>query len=238
MFEQLLIPRMNPAVTPEELASFARFDLPAQYDTSSPPLVTADYQMILEYINAATDFVEELTARATTSQTWLLTLDFFPGQQDPRSLMNYQMGYAYDWTPFWWYGSFPKDSIELIRRPVNPVSTTSPPIPLVVTYTDDNGIVQTMDSTTYTVFADKITLNVGEQWTNLISRRQDCIQIAYPCGYGDTADKVPSRLKMAIRFLAGWWYENRMPVATEPTTEVMFTINSLLGPFKMMRIPR
>src|ERR1700722_20387783 len=109
MYEQLLIPRMNPAVTPEELASFARFDLPDQYDTSSPPLITADYQMILDYIDAATDFVEELTARATTSQTWLLTLDFFPGQQDMRSLMNYQMGYAYDWTPFWWYGSFPED---------------------------------------------------------------------------------------------------------------------------------
>jgi uncharacterized phiE125 gp8 family phage protein len=148
------------------------------------------------------------------------------------------MGYAYDWTPFWWYGSFPKESIELIRRPVNAASTTSPPIPLVVVYTDDNGIVQTMDPTTYAVFADKITLNVGETWTNMISRRQDCIQIVYPCGYGDTANTVPTRLKMAIRFLAGWWYENRMPVATEPTTEVMFTVNALLGGFKLMRIPR
>src|ERR1700733_2226144 len=130
MFEQLLIPKMNVAVTPEELASFARFELPAEFDTASPPNVTADYTMILEYINAATDFVEELTARATTSQTWLLTLDFFPGQQDPRTLQNYEMGYAYDWTPFWWYGSFPKDSIELIRRPVNAASTSSPPVPV------------------------------------------------------------------------------------------------------------
>jgi hypothetical protein len=238
LFEQLITPRTNPAVTPEDLASFARFELPDQYDDASPPNVTADYQLILDYIDAATDAVEELTARATTSQTWLLTLDFFPGQSDPRTLLNYQMGYAYDWTPFWWFGAWPMDSIELIRRPVNPTSTTSPPIPLVVTYTDDNGVVQTLDPTTYTVFADKITLNVGESWPNMVSRRQDCVRIEYPCGYGDTADSVPSRLKLAIKFLAGWWWESRIPVCTEMTYEVLMTMSSLLGSFKLMRIPR
>jgi len=238
LFEQLVSPRTNPAVTPEELASFARFDCPAQFDTASPPNVTADYQAILDYIDAATDTVEQLTARATTSQRWLLTLDFFPGQQDPRQLLNYQMGYAYDWTPFWWFGAWPKDSIELIRRPVKDGSTESPPDPPVITYIDDNGDEQTLDPTTYEVFADKITLNVGVNWPNMISRRQDCVRIEYGAGYGDTADLVPSRLKMAIKFLAGWWYENRMPVGTEMTYEVMMTMSSLLGSFKMLRIPR
>jgi uncharacterized phiE125 gp8 family phage protein len=238
MFEQLVTPRANPVLTPEDLAAFGRWDVPTQYDSSSPPLVTPEYALILEYIESATDYIEQMAAVATTSQRWLLTLDFFPGQQDPRQLLNYQLGYAYDWTPFWWFGTWPKESIELIRRPVIDGSLDSPPDALTVTYFDDSGVEQTLDPTTYEVFANKITLLVGSAWPDMISRRQDCIRIEYPCGYGDDASDVPPRLRTAIRFLANWWYENRLPVGVEPTSEVLLTLSSLLGPFKMMRIPR
>jgi hypothetical protein len=180
-----------------------------------------------------------MCALATTSQTWLLTLDFFPGQQDPRSLLGmYELSYTYNVPPFWWFGGWTKDSIELIRRPVQDGSLASPPDTVVVEYIDANGDLQTFDPFNYEVFADKITLNVGAAWPNIISRRQDCVRITYPAGYGDTPDTVPSRLKTAIKFLAGWYYENRIPVSTEPTQEVCLTLSSLLGPFKLMRIPR
>ena len=85
---------------------------------SSPPNLTEDYALLQEMIEAATDAVETLAAVACINEEMLLTFDFFPGQQDPRQLYNYQIGYAYDWTPWWWYGFPTADSIELVRRPV------------------------------------------------------------------------------------------------------------------------
>ena len=60
MYERILTPRTTPIVTPEQLASFGRFDLPQQYVYgSSPAVLTADYANLLLYIDAATDEVEQ-----------------------------------------------------------------------------------------------------------------------------------------------------------------------------------
>jgi hypothetical protein len=235
MYEQLLVPRSSPVVTPEQLASFSRFDLPVQYSTSSPPLLTADYQMILTMIEAASDAVSQLAGVSMCQETWLLTFDFFPGTQDPRQLYNYQLGWGYSWVPFWWYGFPVTDSIEFIRRPL--MSGGSPPLAPIVNYDDPFGNPQVMDPTLYTVRANKITL-VPANWWPPTSRLEDCIRIQYTAGYSVDASLVPSRLQMAVLFLAGWWYENRLLAGTEPTKEVMFTLCSLIQPFKTMRIPR
>lgn len=237
MFEKILTPRATPVITPEQLASFARFDLPTQYDTSSPPNVTEDYQFLLDSIEAATDHVETLAAQACITEELLLTFDFFPGQQDPRQLYNYQLGYAYDWTPWWWFGFPTADSIELVRRPVQDGSTASPPT-LLVQYMDVDGTLQTFDPSNYEVFADKITLLPGCLWPRTAARRQDVVRITYPAGYGDTPDCVPAKLRQAIKFLAAHFYENRVPVGTEPTSEVEDTLSEMLYSFRSMRIPR
>ena len=235
MYEHLLNPRSSPVVTPEQLASFSRFDLPQQYDGSSPPLITADYQTILTFIDAASDAVEQMAAVSCCQETWLWTLDFFPGTADPRQLYNYQLAWGYNWIPFWW-GGFPvTDSIEFIRRPL--MAGGSPPLGPVVTYDDPSGNPQVLDPTLYTVRANKITLIPGNYWP-ATSRLEDCIRIQYVAGYSVDASLVPSRLQMAVLFLSGWWYENRLPVGTEPTKEVMFTLSSLVAPFRMLRIPR
>src|ERR1700729_2353951 len=106
MYEQLLVPRSSPVVTPEQLASFSRFDLPTQYDTSSPPSLSTDYQMILTFIDAASDAVEQMAAVSCCQETWMWTLDCFPGTADPRQLYNYQLSWGYNWIPFSW-GGFP-----------------------------------------------------------------------------------------------------------------------------------
>ncbi len=240
MYQQILIKRATPVVTPAELAAFSRFDLPDQYDTSSPPNISVDWALLEEYIESATDAVETMAAVACISEEILLTFDFFPGQQDPRQLYNYQIGYAYDWTPWWWFGFPTADSIELVRRPVQDGTAGSPPThpAPVLEYMDINGVIQTVDPTTYDVFANKITLLPGAFWPRAAARRQDVIRATYWCGYGETPDAVPSKLKTAIKYLAGWWYEMRVPVGTEPTSEVMFTLNSLLAEFRSGRIPR
>jgi len=240
MYQEILTPRSTPVITPEQLAAFGRFDVPDEYDTSSPPNVTEDYQYLLDSIEAATDAVETLAAVACISEEILLTFDFFPGQQDPRQLYNYQIGYAYDWTPWWWYGFPSADSIELVRRPVLDGTAGSPPAhpAPVVTYMDVDGDMQTMDPTIYDVFANKITLLPGEFWPRAAARRQDVIRVDYWCGYSETPEGVPAKLRQAIKFLANWWHENRLAVGTEPTTEVMFTLNSLLAEYRSVRIPR
>jgi uncharacterized phiE125 gp8 family phage protein len=235
VFEQITTQRLNPVITPADLASFARFDLPEQYTSTSPLVLNPDYTLLQTFIEAASDQVEQLAATAMITEGVLLTFDFFPGQADPRQMYNYQLGYAYDQAPWWWYGFPTKDSIELVRRPVQ--SSVSPLVVPVVTYNDANGVLQTFDPSNYTVTCNKITLKVGSAWP-LTDRRQDCIQINYTAGYGATADKVPSKLKLAVMFLAGHFYENRSVVTVEPTSEVHMTLCSLLSSYRSFRIPR
>lgn len=239
MFQQILVPRSAPVVTVEEACTFARVDVPEQYDnTISPPVITQDYALIEAFIDAATDQVETLAATATTNQRVLLTMDFFPDQRDPRVLYDYELSYAYNWTPWWWFGAWTKDSIDLVRRPVHVGSEDSPAAPPIVTYIDDNGIEQTFDSANYTVFANRITLNANCQWPYQTSRRKDCVRVEYSCGYGNTANSVPSRLKLAIQFLAGHFIDNRAIASVEPTSEIYMTLMALLSSYRSYRVPR
>jgi hypothetical protein len=225
MYQSITTPRATPVITPEQLAAFGRFDCPQ----SSP--VTVDYTLLQTFIEAASDEVESLAAVAMVTETVEETYDNFPGQTDPRNLLNYQLGYGYNQAPWWWFGFPTKDSIELVRRPVQ--FSTSPAVAPVVTYFDTNGALQTLDPTTYTVACDKITLNVGSTWP-LTDRRQDCVQISYVAGYST----VPARLTLATMFLANHYYENRTIVTIEPTSEVYMTLLSLLSSFRSYRIPR
>src|SRR6266481_33973 len=101
MYELIKTPRTAPVITPEQLAAFGRFDVPQ----SSP--VSQDYQLLQLFIAAATDQVETCAAQACLNEQVLLTFDFFPNQQDPRNFLNYQLSYAYNITPWWWFG-FPQ----------------------------------------------------------------------------------------------------------------------------------
>ena len=235
MFEQILIPRATPVVTPAQLASFGRFDLPPQYLSTSPLVDNPDYDMLVLFINAATDQVEQMSATAMINETLLLTLDFFPGTQDPRAMLDYQLGRAYEWMIWYWQGLWTKDSIELVRRPV--YTSLSPLVQPVVTYNDVNGVSQTFASSNYQVLANKITLNVGCWWP-LTDRRQDCIQIQYEAGYGLTPASVPAQLQLAVLYLAANFYEQRCITTVEPTSEVYQTLTSLLASYRSCRIPR
>jgi hypothetical protein len=238
MYEKIITKRVNPVVTVPQLAAFGRFDVPQHYVTgSSPQVETDDWALLETFIEAATDEIENTAATACLNEEILLTFDFFPGQQDPRSLLNYELSYAFNVTPWWWYGFPTKDSIELVRRPVI-VPSGSPVVnPVTVQYVDPNGATQTLNPTTYTVGFDKITLIPGNSWP-LTDMRQDCIQITYSAGYHATdSTQVPARLRMAIMFLAAHFWENRSIVSIEPTSEIHMTLCRMLSSFRSMRIP-
>jgi uncharacterized phiE125 gp8 family phage protein len=229
MYQAITTPRSQPVVTPEQLASFGRFDLPQQYVYGSTTQLTDDYQMLLTFIEAATDEIEDMAAQACLQESIVETYDYFPGQSDPRQEML-ALNYAY-LSIWWWYGFPTLDSIELVRRPV--LSTPAP----VVTYYDTTGTLQTLDPTLYTVKYNKICLNVGQTWP-ITDRRQDCIQINYSAGYSATdPTQVPARLIMAILYLANHFYNVRQVISVETTTEVGMTLTRMLRTFRSMRIP-
>ena len=109
--------------------------------------------------------------------------------------------------------------------------------PLIVTYYDQNGILQTWNTTNYFVQYDKICLTVGNWWP-LTDRRQDCIQISYWAGETTTPDNVGARLQMAIMFLANHFWENRSIISVEPTSEVGLTLCRMLSSYRSYRIAR
>ena len=238
MYESIITSRTQPVVTPAQLASFGRFDMPQMYEYGSTSVYTADYQMLLMYIDAATTVVEDMAATACLTEQVLLTLDFFPGQGDLRQ-MYLNMNYAYFASPWWYLGGNPSmDSIELVRRPVVVPSGSPITNAVTVTYNDVNGVQQTLDPSTYTVFANKITLNVGSVWP-MTDRRQDCVQITYWAGYSLTdLTQVPSPLILAILYLAAHFYSVRQIVSVEPTTEVGLTLTRMLSAYRSYRVPR
>src|ERR1700680_1690163 len=109
MYQKVLTPRTTPVVTPVQLASFGRFDVPQQFVTgSSPQTLTGDYSNLLLYIEAATDQIEIMAQTACELEQVQLTLDFFPGTQDPRNFLSYELNYSNS-TPWWWWGFPNKD---------------------------------------------------------------------------------------------------------------------------------
>jgi hypothetical protein len=237
MYESILTPRTAPVVVPEQLASFGRFDVPIPY-SSNAKYPSDDYSMLELFIEAATDEVESTAAQACLNEEILLTFDYFPNQQDPRNFLNYELSYAYNATPWWWFGFPTMDSIELVRRPV--LVPSGSPVTDVVTiqYNDQNGVLQTFDPSNYTVQMNKICLNVGSTWP-LTDRRQDCIQISYWAGYSaNDPTQVPARLRMAVLFLANHFWNIREIVSVEPTSEIGMTLSRMLSSFRSMRIPK
>jgi hypothetical protein len=238
MYQQIITTREVPVVDVPTQCSFSHIAAPPQFLPGSPPVVNPDWTMIEAFIEAATDQVETLAAQALLNEQIVITFDFWPDHLDPRVYYDFML-YSLDWTALWWNGFPSKKSIELVTRPVITGEGSPPSAPApVVTYYDENGDLQTLDPSVYTVAYDKITLNVDQCWP-ATDRRQDCIQITYWAGYSaNDPTQVPARLKLAVMYLAGWYIENRIPAGTEPTYDVINTLKSLIGSFKSYRIPR
>ena len=152
--------------------------------------------------------------------------------------MFFGLSYTYTTNPWWWYGFPTVDSIELVRRPVIVPSGSPLTNTLTVNYNDTDGNPQVLDPASYTVYADKITLNVGYAWP-VTDRRQDCISVKYWAGYSlNDPTQVPSRLVMAILYLANHFFNVRQIVTVEPTSEINLTLCRMLRTFRSMRLPR
>jgi hypothetical protein len=222
MFEQLLQGPSGEPITVEQLAAAAHFDAPdAMID--SPAEDNPDYAEVEEQISAAREQIERLTNHCFLPQQWRLSLDAFP------TFIT-----SNDWVvrgPFI-AGPLTADAIELLRLPVGSVDS--------VKYIDTFGAEQTFDPSNYDVKGNRIVLKAGKSWPVAI-KNPDSVWIDYTAGYdpdGSPAVSIPARLLRALKWLAGHYHETLLPISTEPTQDVKFTLSNLLTGFRSTRMAR
>jgi len=101
-----------------------------------------------------------------------------------------------------------------------------------ITYTDDAGDVQTLDSSLYVldtvrepgqvVIAFDASYPSARNYLNSVT-------IVYKAGYGDLAADVPSITKSAIKLMCAHLYENRVAVTDINMTELPLGVKALLN---------
>lgn len=130
------------------------------------------------------------------------------------------------------------DGMQLPRPPLQSVTN--------IKYYDDNGVLQTLGTSVYTVHAPTeaggyVVLAYDQSWPT--TRAVDnAVQITFVAGYGGSAtspqsldDNVPESIKSAIKLIVGDLYENRegqgqMPYMLNPT------VKALLNPFRWLTL--
>jgi len=221
MFEQLIQGPASEPVSVVDQAAFSWFDPPDEL-TGSPPATNPDYTLVLSQIKTSREEIERLTRFCLMKQTWKLTLPGFPNRRPV-------FGYPVSPYPF---GQPEQDAIELVRHPVQSIQS--------VKYLDPTGVEQTLDESIYELANDSIVLQIGQVWP-FAARRDDAVRVIYTAGYDPSAsppNPTPERLITAVKFLAGWYHENRLPASTQPTQDVMFTVTNLLRGFRSGYLPR
>lgn len=106
-------------------------------------------------------------------------------------------------TATWRYGLefFPRGAICLPRPRLITVAS--------VVYADVHGVTQTLAADEYGIDADSEPgmIYPVNSWP-VVKKRPGSVLITYTAGYGGAA-AVPEGIKVAIKWLVGWWNENR-----------------------------
>lgn len=175
-----------------------------------------EFSDIEGYTNAARDWWERHTSRATLNATYRLRRDAWPDDM-PRE---------YD------------EEIELPRAPLQGSTNVS------VTYVTEAGSTNTFGSTNYIVDDGgdhnfpRIHLKDAEDWPTEVLREADAITVEWKAGYGSTHADVPNGFKQGIKLTAGHFYENREGVTTEARPrEMPFAIRSLVSTYEIPSVP-
>ena len=152
---------------------------------------------LISLISTARQILEQISGIAFVTQTWVMTLDAWPGyKEDP-----------------WWDG-VRQGSIGDLRGMVNTV--VLPVYPLqsiseVLTYDLDSNSTAIVVADTFDIDTNSIrgrmTLKYGQTWPVAL-RRTNAVQITYVAGYGLAAD-VPAPLKEAVNKLIAYLFDHR-----------------------------
>jgi len=104
-----------------------------------------------------------------------------------------------------------------------------------ITYKDSTGAETTLtENVDYVVSTrgvlGRVTPVFGRPWPPFIPWPLDAVVIEFVCGYGDTSDKVPEKVKQAMKLLIAHWYERRTPLPEtgQAPGEIEFAVSALL----------
>src|SRR5210317_422477 len=100
---------------------------------------------------------------------------------------------------------------DVMELPLGPVQSISS-----IKYYDtaSPSVLQTLDSSVYSLLRDCVYRNEGKSWES-VADRPDAVQITYTTGYSDLASpedtvaNVPQAVSVALLLVVGDYYENR-----------------------------
>lgn len=196
----------GPSVAPitlEECKAHLKVD-----DTTDDALIDALIAVVLQYL----DGQDGILGRGLVTQTWDYTIDRFP----PDII---------------WYNDFGYWSQEPIMLPLRPVQSISS-----ISYVDSDGATQTYSASNYSLSADtnsmpRVDLGYSLTWPTTRQQR-DAVTVRFIVGYGDVGSDVPEPIRQAMLLMIGHLYENRQTVSVGAMTEIPFTANALLAPYR------
>lgn len=179
------------------------------------PATHPDDALIEALVGIVTDELDGVNGwlgRALIDQTWLLTLDRFPGARR-----------------FWHFGAGGYCVWDRIPLPLtSPLYSGASPAPAPVTsvtYVDDDGATQTLvEGTDYRVVTDGDPIFIepifGACWPDTRDIA-GAVRITYQAGYGPTAASVPASILGYARIRLGQLYEFREMVVVGATPAVV-----------------
>ena len=128
--------------------------------------------------------------------------------------------------------SFPANEIELPRPPM---ATAAGFTAVSVTYTLENQTTATLATNQYRVDRDSVPgvlrVNYSGSWPSHLMD-YNAVKVTWWGGKGADGTGVEQRIRNAILWLVGYWYERRMAADGISMTEIPFGVKSLLDSAK------
>jgi len=141
---------------------------------------SSEDDLLDDIIEAARDYVEEITRRQLITATWEYYLDGFPSSNSFK-------------LPF---GNL--QTADLVIKYTNSAGTET-----TMTLTTDYLIETNGDQ------CGKIVLPYGETWPSFTKYPSNPIKVTFKCGYGDAGSDVPEKIRAAIKMTCAKLYEGR-----------------------------
>ena len=167
----------------------------------------AEDEYLTDLIQAARGYLESRTRRALITRTETYAIHDFP------------------------------DDDEFIEIPFGNLQSVDS-----IIYTDDEGAETTMAAFEYRVedrakFLSRIYPAYGSDWPEYNPPAGNNIVITFTCGYGTSADDVPSVLKRAILMICSDWYHDRGEIVKDARTKVFEnpTVDRIIKTYTLKR---
>lgn len=195
-----------PAVEPIQRDELVKLDLKLSDDTIEDDLLDI-------YIQAAREYVEDITGRSLITQTRVVKLDYFPPA--PYGALEVYFESPEPWWP----------TITLTHGRVQDDS-------VVIKYFDTDDVEQTLSTSEYWVdtHGDIARVIAKNTWPNTYCR-PNAVTIEYVAGYGDAPGDVPAAIRRACLLMVGHFYENRQEVTPFNVKQIPAGVDTLLASY-------